>query len=403
MDKLSVKDMEIAHHRVLVRADFNVPVDKNGQITSDTRIRTSLPTIKYLLERRASIVLCSHMGRPGGKRVDGLSLRGVAEHLSKLLNRRVKMAEDCVGPGVEEMAQNLKSGELLLLENLRFHIEEESNDDAFARALARLADIYVNDAFGTCHRVHASIVGVPRYLPGVAGLLLEKELKTLGSLLENPARPFGVILGGAKVSDKVVPLKNMIKKLDILLIGGAMAALFLKAKGYETGHTKIDPNELDIARALIEEFANNGTKLLVPVDVVVAESTEIYADMETVTVNDISAGMNIVDIGPRTMQAYQENLSNCRTIFWNGPMGIYEIPEFATGTKYIANFLANLEADTIIAGGSTAEVVEDLRLADKMKFVSTGGGASLEFLRGRILPGVAALHDKVPAKILVSA
>jgi phosphoglycerate kinase len=399
--KKTIRDIDIANQSALVRVDFNVPLDEQGRITSDDRILGTLPTVKYLLERGASIMLCSHLGRPGGKQVDRLSLRVVAEHLSKLLNRSVQMAKDCIGPNVEEMASNLESRGILMLENLRFHHEEETNDDEFARALASLAEIYVNDAFGACHRAHASIVGVPKHLPAVAGLLLEKELKTLGSLLENPEHPFGGLFGGAKVSDKVATLENIMDKLDFLLIGGAMAALFLKAAGYEIGQSEVELYELDTASTLMKKVAGNGTKLLLPIDVVVAEDNDASADMQTVSVENIPPNMKIVDIGTQTVRIFQERLHDCHTIFWNGPMGIYEIPLFATGTKGIANYLADLEATTIVAGGSTAEVVDDLKLANRMTFVSTGGGASLEFLSGVPLPGVKVLPDREALSVLV--
>lgn len=391
--KKTVRDIDVEGKKVLLRADFNVPLGEHGQITSDTRIRATLPTIRYLLERRASIILCSHLGRPGGKRVEELSLRVMAEHLSKLLNRTVTIAEDCVGPRVKEMANSMKSGDILMLENLRFHAEEKANDDEFAQALASSAEIYINDAFGACHRAHASIVSVPKHLPAAAGLLLEKELKTLGSLLENPEHPFGGLFGGAKVSDKVAALENIANKLDFLLIGGAMAALFLKAKDYEIGQSEVELDQLDTASELMKRVAGNGTRLILPVDVVVAEDIHASDDMQTVSVENIPPNMKVMDIGTQTASIFQEKLRQCRTVFWNGPMGIYEIPLFATGTKGIANYIADLEATTIIAGGSTAEIADDLKLSGRIGFVSTGGGASLEFLSGATLPGVEMLPD----------
>ena len=389
--KGTVRDIDVEAKTILLRADFNVPLDKGGQITSDTRIGATAPTIKHLLERGARIILCSHLGRPGGRHVDQLSLRAVAQRLSKLLNRPVQMAKDCIGPEVREAASNLKCREILMLENLRFHAEEETNDDQFARALAGLADIYVNDAFGACHRAHASIVGIPRHIPAVAGLLLEKELEALGSLLENPEPPFGGLFGGAKVSDKVAALDNIMNKLDFLLIGGAMAALFLKARGYEIGQSEVELDQLDTASELMTRVAGNGTKLILPVDVVVGKDTEAGDDMKTVSVENITPIMKIVDIGIQTVTAFQEKLRQCHTVFWNGPMVIYEIPLFATSTKCIANSVADLEATTIVAGGSTAQIADDLKLSGRMGFVSTGGGASLEFLSGATLPGVEIL------------
>jgi len=392
----TVRDVDVGNKKVLVRVDFNVPLDARGRITSDSRIRATLPTIKYLLDRGASVILCSHLGRPGGKRVEGLSLRVAAQRLSELLDRPVEMATDCIGAEVQKMAGNLETGEVLMLENLRFHPEEKDNDDSFAQSLAGLAEIYVNDAFGASHRAHASIVGIPKHLPAVSGLLLEREIRTLGNLLKNPDRPFGGLFGGAKVSDKVATLENLMKKLDFLLIGGAMAALFLKAKGYEIGESKIELEEVDTARLLMEKMGSTETRLTLPVDLVVAESIDSEANMETVSTEKIPPNMKIVDIGPRTMRDFQEKLQDCRTILWNGPMGIYEVPLFATGTKGIANYLAELKATTIVAGGSTADVIDDLALADKITFVSTGGGAALEYLAGASLPGMEALPEAQP-------
>jgi phosphoglycerate kinase len=391
--KKTVKDVDIANRKVLVRVDFNVPLDAQGRITSDSRIRATLPTIRYLLDKGASVVLCSHLGRPGGKRVDGLSLRIAAHRLSKLLDQPVEIAPDCIGSEVQKMANTLKKGAILMLENLRFHPEEKGNDNSFAQALASLADIYVNDAFGASHRAHASIVGIPKYLPAVSGLLLEREIKTLGNILENPDRPFVGLFGGAKVSDKVATLENLINKLDYLLIGGAMAALFLKAKGYEIGESETELDQVDTAKSLMEKMTGAGARVTLPVDLVVAESIDSNANMETVSAEHISSNMKIVDIGPQTMRDFQEKLRDCRTILWNGPMGIYEVPLFAIGTKGIANYLAELEATTIVAGGSTADVIDDLALADRMTFVSTGGGAALEYLAGASLPGIEALPD----------
>ncbi|MFP3880350.1 MAG: phosphoglycerate kinase, partial [Dehalococcoidia bacterium] len=317
--KKTVRDVDITNKKVLMRVDFNVPLDARGRITSDIRIRATVPTIKYLLDRGAGVILCSHLGRPGGKPVDGLSLRVAARHLSKLLDQPVEMAPDCIGPEVQEMAANLKTGEILMLENLRFHQEEKDNDNSFARTLASLAEIYVNDAFGASHRAHASIVGVPKYLPAVSGLLLEREIKTLGSLLENPDRPFGGLFGGAKVSDKVATLENLMNRLDYLLIGGAMAALFLKAKGCEIGKSETDLDEVDTAKSLMDKMAGAGARLTLPVDVVVAESIDPNASIETTSTENVPSNMKIVDIGPQTVHDFQEKLRDCRTIFWNGP------------------------------------------------------------------------------------
>ena len=392
--KRTVRDIPVQDRRVLVRVDFNVPLDKQGKITSDARIQATLPTLKYLIKRGARIILCSHLGRPKGKEVDGLRLAVAAEHLSALLKKRVAMAHDCIGTEVEKQVKNLQSGDLLLLENLRFHPEEEANDDSFAQSLGCLADLYVNDAFGASHRAHASVVGVPKYLPAVAGLFVEKELEVLGSLLENPLRPFCAMFGGVKVSDKIGTLDNIINKTDSLLIGGAMAAIFLKAKSYDVGQSPIDNGELDIAARLMEKATIKGVKVLLPIDAVIADQIGGATKIETVSVEYIWPNMRIADIGPQTIQIFQKELERCKTIFWNGPVGVYEIPLFANGTKNLAHYLAGLEATTVIGGGSTAEVMDDLNLADKVSFVSTGGGASLTYLGRAALPGVEVLPDK---------
>ncbi len=395
MDKLTVRDIDVSGKRVLVRVDFNVPLDeKTGAITDDSRIRATLPTIQYLIDRGARVILCSHLGRPDGKVVDKLRLTVVAQRLSQILGKQVGVTKDCIGSEAEKSVGSLKGGDVLLLENLRFHSAEEKNDPIFARALARLAGIYVNDAFGASHRSHASIVGVTEYLPSVAGLLLEKEVKTLGSILENPAHPFGGLVGGAKVSDKVGMLENIMGKVDSLLIGSGMAATFLKAKSCEIGLSLVEVDRIDTATLLMEKAARNGVNLLLPVDVVVVEEITESAKGKVVSIANISPRERIVDIGPQTIKNFYEELRRCKTVFWNGPMGIYEISQFSEGTRAMAKLLAGLEATTIIGGGSTAEIVTDLGLVDKMSFVSTGGGASLELLGGRKLPGVEALLDK---------
>ncbi len=395
MDKLTIRDIDVSGKRVLVRVDFNVPLDEEtGVITDDSRIRATLPTIKYLIDREVRVILCSHLGRPEGKVVDKLRLTVVAQRLSQILGQQVGVTRDCIGSETEKSVESLKSGDVLLLENLRFHSAEERDSAVFARALARLADIYVNDAFGTSHRSHASIVRVAEYLPSVAGLLLEKEVKTLGSILENPVHPFGGLLGGAKVSDKVGMLENILNRVDSLLIGGGMAATFLKAKSYEVGLSLIEADGLDTAVGLMEKASRNGVRLLLPVDVIVADGLDAEAKVKVVSIENISPGLRIVDIGPQTIKNFSEELHKCKTIFWNGPMGIYEIPQFAEGTKAMARLLAGLDATTIIGGGSTAEIVIEMKLADKMTFVSTGGGATLRFLSGKTLPGVEALLDK---------
>ncbi len=395
MDKLTVRDIDISGKRVLVRVDFNVPLDeKTGAITDDNRIQATLPTIRYLIDRGARVILCSHLGRPGGKVVDKLRLTVVAQRLSQILGKQVGVTKDCIGSETEKSVKSLKDSDVLLLENLRFHSAEEMDSPVFARALARLADVYVNDAFGTSHRSHSSIVGITEYLPSVAGLLLEKELETLGSILKNPAHPFGGLVGGAKVSDKVGMLENIMGKVDFLLIGGGMAATFLKAQSYEIGLSLIETDRLDTAAGLMKKAAENGVRLLLPVDVVVTDEISAEAEGKVVSIENISPRQRIVDIGQQTLKNFYKELRRCKIVFWNGPMGIYEIPQFAEGTRAMAKLLAGIGAITIIGGGSTAEIVINMELADKMSFVSTGGGASLNFLGGQTLPGVEALLDK---------
>jgi len=394
MNKLTVRDIDVASKRVLVRADFNVPLDgNNGVITDDSRIQATLPTIKYLTDRGARVILCSHLGRPKGKVVEKLRLAVVAQRLSQILGQKVKVANDGIGPEVDKAVEKLKPGNVLLLENIRFHPEEEANANSFAKVLARLADIYVNDAFGASHRAHASIVGVAHYLPAVAGLLVEREIKVLEDLLAHPNRPFAELAGGAKVSDKISVLENTMDKVDCLLVGGGMAATFLKAKGYEVGLSLVENDKLDFATRLMQQAAEQKMPLMLPVDVVAAE-VSAEAKSTVVVVEEIPPQWRIVDIGPQTIRNFSQELGRCQTIFWNGPMGVYEIQQFAQGTQAMANLLASLEATTIIGGGSTAEIVTAMKLADKMTFVSTGGGASLRFLSGEKLPGVEVLLNR---------
>ncbi len=396
MNKMTVRDIEVNGKRVLVRVDFNVPLDaKTGKITDDSRIRAVLPTIKYLIEHKAKIILLSHFGRPKGKVVEDMRLEPVAKRLSEILRQPVAITSDCVGSEVEKAVTGLKEGDIILLENLRFHPEEEKGDENFAKALAGLGNIYVNDAFGTSHRAHASISGIPHYLPAVAGFLLEKEINTLGGLLENPAHPFIGFFGGAKVSDKVALLKNIIGKLDCLLIGGGMAATFLKAKSYKVGVSAVEVDIINIAGELMKEAAKNHARILLPVDVMVADKTDGSAVGKVVAVESIPSDTTIVDIGPKTIDAFREELKKAKTVFWNGTMGIAEIPQFAKGTQTLAKLLPQLKAKTIVGGGSTAETLTALGLADKITFISTGGGASLEFLGGEQLPGVVALRDRI--------
>jgi phosphoglycerate kinase len=396
MNKMTVRDIEVTGKRVLVRVDFNVPLDINtGEITDDSRIRASLPTIKYLIERKVKVILLSHFGRPKGKVAEDMRLAPAGKRLAEILGKPVALAKDCIGLEAEKAVAALKDGDVLLLENLRFHPEEEKGDESFAKALAGLGDVYVNDAFGTSHRAHASISGIARYLPAVAGFLLEKEINTLGGLLENPAHPFAALFGGAKVSDKVALLKNIMGKVDSLLIGGGMAATFLKAKSYNVGASAVEADIIGTAGELIKEAQNRRVHLLLPVDVVVADKIDSAAAGKVVKVNAVPQDSIIVDIGPKTAKLFQKELKKSKTVFWNGTMGVAEIPQFAKGTQELAKLLPKLKAKTILGGGSTAETMADLGLADKVTFVSTGGGASLEFLGDEELPGVKALRDKI--------
>lgn len=395
MTKKTITDIDMEGKRVLLRVDFNVPLDINtGSISDDSRIQAALPTIKYLTDHKAKVILCSHLGRPKGKAVEGLRMKPIAERLSQITGLPIKVVNDCVGEEVENKVKELKEGELLFLENLRFHPEEEENDPSFARKLADLADIYVNDAFGTAHRAHASTVGVAKYLPAVAGFLMEKELEAMRQLSEKQACSFACIIGGAKVSDKIELLQNMLKKVHILFIGGGMVATFLKAEGYEVGYSSVERDKLDLAKKLIEEAQECGVCLKLPSDVLVAAEMKEGAPSKIVSIMDIPQDSYIVDIGPRSIELFCQELSKCCTILWNGPMGIYEIPQFSRGTKSLVNFLATLDATTIIGGGSSAEVVQEMGLVDKMTHVSTGGGSLLRFLEGVVLPGVEILQDK---------
>ena len=395
MSKKSVRDIDVSRKRVLVRVDLNVPLDEEtGVITDYTRIRAVLPTIEYLIDKRARVILCSHLGRPDGKVVEKLRLTQVAEQLSKLLGKKVATASDCIGADVEKAAAKLKDGDVLLLENLRFHAEEEKNDPQFAQAISKLADIYVNDAFGTAHRSHASVVGVARYLPAVAGLLLEKEIGVMGKALTDPARPFAALIGGAKISDKIGVMENILEKVDYLLVAGGMCATFFKALKYDVGASSVEEDKLDLARRLMDRADKRGIKLMLPSDVVVGNRFSADAESKVVSASNIPAGWYIMDIGPQTLGTFVATLRECETIIWNGPVGVFEYAEFSKGTRDIANLLARLDATTIIGGGSTAEAVEKIGLADQMTHVSTGGGASLKFLEGKTLPGVAALQDK---------
>lgn len=396
MNKKTIRDIDLEGRRVLVRVDFNVPLDAQQQITDDTRIRAALPTIRYLLDQNAAVILMSHLGRPKGQPTESMRLTPVARRLSDLLGLPVEMAPDCIGPQVTDMVRELLPGQVLLLENLRFHKEEEQNDPDFARQLADLGEIYVNDAFGSAHRAHASTEGVTRYLPSVAGFLMEKEINFLGSALEQPKRPFAAIIGGAKVSDKITVLERLISMVDALLIGGGMANTFLKAEGYEVGDSLVENEKLDVARDLLAKARQRQLAFVLPIDVVIADRFAADADHKTMPANAVPPGWRILDIGAQTIAAFRERLSNAQTIIWNGTLGVAEMPAFAKGTDAIISILAELTkrgATTIIGGGDSAAAVEQAGAADKMTHVSTGGGASLEFLEGRTLPGVAALQD----------
>ncbi len=388
--KKTVRDVEVEGKRVLVRVDFNVPLAE-GRVADDSRIRAALPTINYLLDHGAKVILMSHLGRPKGKVVSELRLDPVAERLAELLGRPVRKLDDCVGPGVAAAVAEMQPGDVILLENTRFHPEEKSNDPAFAKELASLADIFVNDAFGAAHRAHASTVGVPEYLPSAAGFLMEKEIAFLGQALTAPEHPFMAILGGAKISSKIGVIDNLLTTVDALLIGGGMANTFLKAQGHEIGQSLVEDDSLDVAR---ETLARAGERLVLPVDVVVADRFDAEADSEVVPVDQVPEDWSILDIGPETVGLFQRKLAGARTVVWNGPMGVFEFPRFAEGTFAIARFLADLEAITIIGGGDVVAAVRQAGVADRIDHVSTGGGASLEFLEGKPLPGIAVLEDK---------
>lgn len=396
MAKQGLTDIDPRGKRVLVRVDFNVPQDETGRITDDRRIEAALPTIRYLLEREARVILVSHLGRPKG--VDEQwRLKPVAERLAELLGRPVRTAADSLGPAAEAAVAELSPGEVLLLENVRFHPEEEKNDPAFARQLASLADLYVNDAFGTAHRAHASTEGVAHILPAVAGFLMQKELDVLGTALTNPRRPFMAILGGKKVSDKIGVIEHLMEKVDALLIGGGMAFTFLKAKGYEIGRSLLDEEGLDLARRVMARAEQRGPRLELPVDVVVAREFAPAAEAKVVPADSIPADWMGMDIGLQTMANFRKALDGAMTVIWNGPMGVFEMPRFAAGTRAVAEMVAERTAagaTTIIGGGDSAAAVEQMGLADRMSHISTGGGASLEFMEGKELPGVAALRDK---------
>ena len=389
-NKKSVTDIDVKGKRVLVRVDYNVPI-KEGKVGDDTRIRAAMPTLNYLLEHGAAVILCSHLGRPKGGPDPKYSLRPVAEYLGQMMGKPVAFAEDCVGPVAEAAARALKPGDVLLLENTRFHPEEEKNDLELAKKMAALADIYVNDAFGSAHRAHASTEGVARFLPAVAGFLLEKEIKYLGQAIADPKRPFIAILGGAKISDKIGVIKNLLTKADQVLIGGGMANTFFKAQGYPVADSLVEDEALETARELLQ---TGSTRLRLPVDMVLADKFDAEAKSETLPTGPVPDGWRILDIGPKTVEAYSKVIAGAGTVVWNGPMGVFEFPRFAEGTYGIAKAVAGSAAVSIIGGGESVAAIQQSGLAGKITHISTGGGASLEMLEGLILPGLAALQDK---------
>ena len=394
MKKKTVKDIDLKGKKVLVRCDFNVPMDEERNITDNTRIVAALPTIKYLLDNNCAIILCSHLGRPKGEFKPEFSLKPVAKELSKLLHQDVMMAEDVVGEDATTKAANLQQGQIMLLENVRFHKEETDNDPEFSKKLASMAEVYVNDAFGSAHRAHASTAGVAAYLPAVSGFLIEKELQFLGGAVTNPQRPFVAILGGAKVSDKIGVIDSLLEKVDTLMIGGGMAYTFFKAQGYEVGKSICELDKLDLAKDLMEKAKQKGVKLILPVDTVIAKEPGEDVESKTVKCTEIPADWEGFDIGQETIKIFSEELKNAKTVVWNGPLGLFEFDQFAIGTNEIAKVLAEIDAITIIGGGDSAAAVKKAGLEDKMTHISTGGGASLEFLEGKKLPGIECLMDK---------
>jgi len=394
INKKTIKDIDIKGKRVLVRVDFNVPLDENGNITDDTRIVAALPTIEYILNQNASVILMSHLGRPKGEVKENLRLNPVAKRLEELLKKPIKKLNDCIGKEVEEAAKNIKPGDVILLENLRFHKEEEKNDEEFAKKLASLGDVYVNDAFGAAHRAHASVAAITKFLPSVAGFLLAKEIYYLGNLLKNPERPFIVILGGAKISTKIGVINNLLDKVDKMLIGGGMTFTFLKSKGLNIGTSIVETEKEVEAFEILRKAQNEEKEIVLPDDVVVADEIKEDAKTKIVDIYQIPDNMGGVDIGPKTIKKFKKIINEAKTIFWNGPMGVFEIDKFAEGTKEIAKAVANSNAVTVVGGGDSISALKKFNLLDKITHVSTGGGASLEFVEGKPLPGIVSLQDK---------
>ncbi|MDI6727786.1 MAG: phosphoglycerate kinase [Thermodesulfovibrionales bacterium] len=394
LGKLTIEDLQIKGKRVFIRADFNVPLDDNMVITDDRRIRSTLPTINYAIDEGAKVIIGSHLGRPKGKVEPRFSLAPVAKRLQRLLNKEVIFATDCIGPQVESLVSKMKDGDVLLLENLRFHPGEERNEEAFAKSLSKLADFYVNDAFGAAHRAHASIAGITKFLPSAAGFLLKKEIEYLKGVVNNPVRPFVAILGGAKVSGKIGVLENLADKVDKVIVGGGMAYTFIKAMGYEIGDSLVEDDMLDLAKNIMDKLKKNNVKFYLPVDSVVAQSMEPGAETKIVTTQEITKGWRALDIGPASVKLFSEALQNAKTIIWNGPMGVFEIDAFSRGTFAIAHAVSDAYALTIVGGGDTDFAVHRAGVSDAITFISTGGGASLQLLEGKDLPGISALTDK---------
>lgn len=392
MNKKSIRDVELAGKRVFCRVDFNVPM-QDGVITDDTRIRAAVPTIRYMVDAGAKVILASHFGRPKGQVVEEMRLTPVAAHLSALLGKEVTKLGDSVGEEVKAAVAGMKNGDVLLLENVRFHHGEEKNDPELAKSFAELADLFVNDAFGTAHRAHASTAGIAQYIPAVSGLLMEKEIRFMGGALSNPERPFTAIVGGAKVKDKIAVIENLLTKVDSLIIGGGMANTFLKAQGYAIGASLCEDDKLDLARSLMEQAKERGVNLMMPIDVVVADRFAADAEKKTVAIDAIPEGWMALDIGPKTVEAYHRVIVESKTVVWNGPMGVFEMDAFAQGTIGVARAMKECSGTTIIGGGDSVAAVEKAGVADEMTHISTGGGASLEFMEGKELPGVTVLSD----------